>query len=152
MSTKTRTQPDIEVGQLVDRFMRNIHADLGRKAPTFDTENVGPAGGMVLMALADREPIAIHELVRIIAGDKAQITRLLQTLRAKGLIEKSQSPDDGRVCVLQLTPKGCETVTGLRYAVAKAIDGLLGPLSAQERGTLKALLKKALCCWSRPRP
>lgn len=53
MSTKTRAMPDIEVGQLVDRFMRHIHADLGRKAPTFDKEKVGPAGGMVLMALAD---------------------------------------------------------------------------------------------------
>lgn len=143
MSTKTRAQPDIEIGQFVDRFMRSIHADLGRKAPNFDTEKVGPAGGMVLMALADHEPIAIHELVRIIARDKAQITRLLQTLGAKGLIEKSQSPDDGRVCVLQLTPKGWETVSRLRYAVAEAIDGLLDPLSGQERATLKSLLKKA---------
>ncbi|MEL6801822.1 MAG: hypothetical protein AAFO80_18280 [Pseudomonadota bacterium] len=67
--------PEIEIGQLVDRFMRHIHADLGRKAPTFDKERVGPAGGMVLMALADQEPVAIHKLLRSIARDKAQITR-----------------------------------------------------------------------------
>lgn len=143
MSTKTKAMPDIEVGQLVDRFMRHIHADLGRKAQTFDTEKVGPAGGMVLMALADQEPIAIHELVRIIARDKAQVTRLLHSLGTKGLIEKSQSPVDGRVCVLQLTPKGRDTVTRLRYAVAETIDGLLDPLNGQERDTLKVLLKKA---------
>lgn len=135
--------PDIEVGQLVDRFMRSIHADLGRKAATFDKEKVGPAGGMVLMAIADHEPIAIHELVRLIARDKAQITRLLQSLGAKGLVEKSQSTVDGRVCVLQLTPKGRETVTQLSYAVAETIDGLLNPLNGQERDTLKELLKKA---------
>lgn len=82
--------------------------------------------------------------MRVIARDKAQVTRLLQTLGAKGLIEKSQSPNDGRVCVLQLTPKGRETVTRLSYAVAEAIDGLLEPLSGQERNTLKVLLKKAL--------
>jgi len=143
MSTKTKPKPDIEVGQLVDRFIRSIHADLGRKASAFDTERVGPAGGMVLMALADHEPVAIHELVRIIARDKAQITRLLQTLGTKGLIDKSQSPNDGRVCVLQLTPKGREAVTRLRHAVAETIDGLLDPLNERDRDTLKALLKKA---------
>ncbi|MEO1154386.1 MAG: hypothetical protein AAFX59_11050 [Pseudomonadota bacterium] len=67
--------PDIEIGQLVDRFMRHIHADPGRKAPTFDKERVGPAGGMVLMALADQEPVAIHRLLRSIARNKVQITR-----------------------------------------------------------------------------
>lgn len=134
--------PDIEIGQLVDRFMRHIHADLGRKAPSFDKERVGPAGGMVLMALADQEPVAIHELVRSIARDKAQITRLLKTLAAKGLIEKSQSQTDGRVCVLRLTRKGRDTVTGLQLAVAETIDVLLDPLGGQERETLKVLLKK----------
>ena len=144
MSTKTNVAPDIEVGQLLDRFMRHIHTDLGRKAPTFDTEKVGPVGGMMLMALADQEPIAIHELVRVIARDKAQVTRLLQTLGAKGLIEKSQSSVDGRVCVLRLTPKGWDTVKRLRSAIAETVDGLLGPLSGQERDTLKSLLKKAV--------
>ncbi|MEM9434667.1 MAG: MarR family transcriptional regulator [Pseudomonadota bacterium] len=144
MSTKTKAVPDIEIGKLVDRFMRHIHCELGRKAPTFDTEKVGPAGGLVLMTLADLEPVAIHELVRTIARDKAQITRLLQSLEKKGLIEKSPSRDDGRVSVLQLTPKGEDTVARLRFVVAETIDSLLDPLSAQERGTLKSLLKKAL--------
>lgn len=143
MSTKLRATPDIEVGQLVDRFMRHIHADLGRKSPTFDKEKVGPAGGMVLMALADHQPVAIHELVRIIARDKAQVTRLLQSLGTKGLVEKSQSPSDGRVCVLQLTTKGQESVRRLRYALAETIDGLLDRLNGQERDVLKGLLKKA---------
>lgn len=143
MSTKTTAMPDIEIGQLVDRFMRHIHGDLGRKAPSFDTQRVGPAGGMVLMTLADQEPVAIHELVRSIARDKAQITRLLQALGNKGLVEKFQSPTDGRVCMLQLTAKGQDTVAGLRLALAETIEGLLDPLDGRERETLKLLLKKA---------
>lgn len=148
MSTKTETAPDTgpdtEIGQLVDRFMRRIHCDLGRKAPSFDQEKVGPAGGMVLMTLADQEPVPIHELVRIIARDKAQVTRLLQSLGKKGLVQKSSSTQDGRVCVLQLTDKGRDTVDGLRLAVSETIDDLLSPLSGVERQTLKELLRKAL--------
>ncbi|MEM9319013.1 MAG: MarR family transcriptional regulator [Pseudomonadota bacterium] len=144
MSTKTDVKPDTEIGQLVDRFMRHIHSDLGRRAPSFDRERVGPAGGLVLMTLADLEPVPIHELVRALARDKAQITRLLQSLNSKGLVEKSSSPTDGRVCVLQLTQKGQETVEGLRLALAETIEGLLVPLSIEERGSLKSLLQKVL--------
>ncbi len=148
MSTKLKAKPkagpDVEIGQLVDRFMRQIHCDLGRKAPTFDVEKVGPAGGLVLMTLADLQPVPIHELVRSISRDKAQVTRLLQSLGKKGLVDKSQSEDDGRVCVLRLTPKGEQTVGGLRQALAETIDCLLHELSDGERGTLKALLQKAL--------
>lgn len=143
MSNKKGLLPDIEVAQLVDRLMRSIHADLGRKASSFDKEKVGPAGGMMLMALADLEPVAIHELVRSVARDKAQVTRLLQTLGTKGLIHRSQSPNDGRVCILQLTPKGRDTVNGLKGALAETIDGLMDPLTRPERETLKSLLKKA---------
>lgn len=95
------------------------------------------------MTLADLEPVPIHELVRSIARDKAQITRLLQSLGKKGLIKKSSSPDDGRVCVLQLTAKGRETVAYLSLALSETIDSLLSPLSALERENLKTLLRKA---------
>ncbi|MEL6837767.1 MAG: MarR family transcriptional regulator [Pseudomonadota bacterium] len=143
MSTKTKPMPDIEIGQLVDRFMRQIHCDVGRKAPTFDADRIGPAGGMVLMALADQEPVPIHVLVRSISRDKAQITRLLHTLENKGLVAKSQSHVDGRVCILQLTPKGRDTVARLRLALAETIAGLLGPLDHHECDALKSLLRKA---------
>lgn len=58
-------------GQLVDRFKRHINADLGRKTQMFDTEKVGPAGVTVLMALTNQERTAIHELLRVIAREKA---------------------------------------------------------------------------------
>ena len=144
MSNKTQTAADTEIAQLVDRFMRQIHSDLGRKAPEFDVEKVGPAGGLVLMTLADLQPVPIHELVRALARDKAQITRLLQSLGKKGLIKKTQSTKDGRVCVLQLSAKGHSTVDDLRHALAGTIDGVLAPLSKRERDTLKTLLKKAI--------
>ncbi|MEL7026959.1 MAG: MarR family transcriptional regulator [Pseudomonadota bacterium] len=143
MSTKTKLRPDIEIGQLVDRFMRSIHFDLGRKAPAFDREKVGPLGGMVLMTLADLQPVPMHELVRTMSRDKAQITRLLQSLGQKGLVEKLPSSTDKRVCVLRLSAKGQQTVDGLRQALAETIDEVLLPLNADERRLLKDLLRKA---------
>ena len=142
MSTEAEAVPDTEIGQLMDRFMRHIHCELGRKAPSFDPDRVGPAGGLVLMTLADLEPVPLNELVRFIARDKAQITRLLQSLDRKGLVEKSISPIDGRICVVALSEKGQDTVARLKLALAETIDGLLTPLNVQERNTLKSLLKR----------
>ncbi|MEO1058707.1 MAG: hypothetical protein AAFY28_17520, partial [Actinomycetota bacterium] len=34
-----------------DRFMRRLHGGLHARAPEFDTERVGPGGGMILMTL-----------------------------------------------------------------------------------------------------
>ncbi|MEM6463252.1 MAG: MarR family transcriptional regulator [Pseudomonadota bacterium] len=144
MSTNTASLPDVEIGQFVDRFMRRIHADLGRKAHAFDPERVGPAGGLILMTLADIEPAPIHELVRLIARDKSQVTRALQSLGRKGLIDRSMSAADGRVCVLSLTEKGAETVERLRLALAESIDKVLTPLAPDEKRMLKSLLRKAL--------
>lgn len=144
MSTKTVSASDIEIGQLVDLLMRRIHTDLSGRAAEFDAHKVGPLGGMVLMTLADAEPVPIHRLVEIIARDKAQVTRLLQSLGQKGLIERSNSPDDGRVCVLSLSPQGREAVHGLRIALAQAIDMVLDRLSGDERAKLTGLLRKGL--------
>ncbi|MEM1272363.1 MAG: MarR family transcriptional regulator [Pseudomonadota bacterium] len=142
MSTKTIVTREIEIGQLVDRFMRQMHRELSERGPKYDTAKVGPAGGMVLMTLADVEPVPIHELVRLIARDKAQITRLLQSLGAKGLIERSQSTQDGRVCILQLSSDGRAAVDGLRQALADTISHVLSPLSERERDIFKELLIK----------
>ena len=124
--------------------MRRIHTNLAGRAAEFDREGVGPLGGMVLMTLADTEPVPIHRLVELMARDKAQVTRLLQTLGKKGLIDRANAPDDGRVCVLSLSPKGHETVHGLRIALAQAIDTVLHKLSADERAEMSRLLRKGL--------
>ncbi|MEM1288355.1 MAG: MarR family transcriptional regulator [Pseudomonadota bacterium] len=144
LSTISFSKADIEIAQLVDLLMRRIHTDLDARSGEFDVARVGPLGGMVLMTLADIEPAPIHRLVELVARDKAQVTRLLQTLGKKGLIDRSNSPDDGRVCVLSLSPKGLETVHGLRIALAQSIDTVLDRLSGKERAQMTRLLRKGL--------
>ncbi|MEL6216767.1 MAG: MarR family transcriptional regulator, partial [Pseudomonadota bacterium] len=86
MSTKTDPKPDIEVARLVDRLMRRIHASLNAAAPDFDRHGVGPAGGILLLTLADIEPARVHDLATQISRDKSQVTRGIQALERKGLI------------------------------------------------------------------
>ena len=135
---------DTELAILVDRFMRQIHMSLQAKASGFDTENVGPGGGMVLLTLADMGPSEMHELTRRVARDKSQMTRLMKSLETKGLLERTTSKADARVSIVSLTPFGNEVVDTLRRAVAEAIGQVLSPITEQEKEQLKELMRKAL--------
>lgn len=134
--------PDIETAQLTDRFMRRIHAQLGARAGQFDTHKVGPSSGILLLTLADMAPVKLHALVSAMQRDKSQMTRAVQGLEAKGLIERQDDPEDARVSVLQLTPLGQEAVLRIQEAVAQVLADILVPLSDQEQETLRALLRR----------
>ncbi len=133
---------DIVIAQLVDRFMRRIHVELQARAPEFDPDRIGPSASMILMALADLEPIAANELARRVARDKSQMTRVLKSLAEKGLIERCACEGDARVSLVALTLDGRGYVTEVKKVLTEIIDGILAPLAPDERGGLTAILSK----------
>ena len=135
---------DTDLALLIDRFMRTIHFGLQQRAPGFDREAVGPGGGIVLMTLADAGKISLHELSSRVARDKSQMTRMIRSLESKGLVIKEISPDDGRVSLVSLTPKGVAIVGELMQTVAEVIGEILQPISEDERRELTALLSRVV--------
>ena len=133
-----------ELALLVDRFMRKIHSRLQERAPGFDRETVGPGGGIVLMTLADTGRISLNELTIRVARDKSQMTRMIRSLEAKGLVQREVAPDDARVSLIYLTPKGSEIVGELMQTVAEVIGEILEPISESERKTLQSLLAQVV--------
>ena len=142
MSTKILSPPDVETALLLDRFMRRVHAQLNATAPEFDTYKVGPAGGMLLIALSEIEPAPIHALVDRLARDKSQITRVVRTFERKGLVQRTDDPGDGRVQVVALTDEGRAFVDRLLEAVSAAIAETIAPLSTGDQDDLRRLLRK----------
>lgn len=131
-----------EVAYLVDRFMRRIAAGLHMKAVEVDTERVGPFGGMILLTLSDIEPAAIHALVDSMGRDKSQMTRAIQTLERKGMIERQVSREDGRVVMLELSDRGHDFVREIKRLLTDVIDGILAPTTTAERAQLLDVLRK----------
>ena len=126
----------------IDRFMRTIHASLQAKSADFDRQNVGPAGGMVLLTLADLGRPEMHELTERFARDKSQMTRVVQVLEVKGLVARATSKRDARARVVSLTPAGQQVVEELKLALAETIADLISPLSETEQATFRALMKR----------
>lgn len=126
----------------IDRFMRLIHTNLHPKAEVVDHEKIGPFGGMVLMTIAEHEPLSIQALTRQLARDKAQMTRIIQLLERKSLLHRTQSSEDGRVSMVSLTDKGHALVVGFQDALAEVVEDLLSGIKAEERKRFSATLQK----------
>lgn len=133
-----------DLALLIDRFMRRIHFGLQSRAASFDTEKVGPGGGVVLLTLADLGRPGLHELTRRVARDKSQMTRIIRSLESKDLVERAPSQHDARVTIVFLTAEGERVVDTLRQVVAETIGDILAPISASEEEMLRNLLERAL--------
>lgn len=135
---------DTELALLIDRFMRRIHFGLQSKGPSFDTEKVGPGGGIVLLTLSEMGCPGLQELTQKVARDKSQMTRTIRSLENKGLVERKPSSDDARVTHVALTHAGERVVDALKEVVSETINEILSPISKSEERVLRNLLERAL--------
>lgn len=126
----------------IDRLMRRIHAELHPQAAEFDTHNVGPLGGMLLLTIADSEPIDVQTVTRALGRDKSQISRLIKKTEEQGLIHREKNADDGRSVVLTLTDDGRRQLEKIQAALTSTIEDILKPLDASERDVFRQLLSK----------
>ncbi|MDE2120140.1 MAG: MarR family transcriptional regulator [Betaproteobacteria bacterium] len=74
--------------------------------------------------------------------DAGAMTRMLDRLEAKGLIERERSTQDRRVVHLRLTPRGEEVVARIPHRLAGVLNRQLRGFSLEEFQTLLELLQR----------
>ncbi|CAG8863659.1 Multiple antibiotic resistance protein MarR [Pseudomonas fluorescens] len=84
------------------------------------------------------------ELCRYLGLDSGSMTRMLDRLEQKGLIQRSRCPDDRRLVRLVLTDEGQRLADRLPEIGASAMNELVGGLEPGELRTLESLLAKVL--------
>jgi DNA-binding MarR family transcriptional regulator len=92
-----------------------------------------PRQHLLLLQIAGSEDgtATISQLVTSLALSQSAITELVQRAEAAGLINRSQSPDDGRVSHLSLTATGESKLA--------AVHDALGPERAELRRVMDTL-------------
>ncbi|MEM7692937.1 MAG: MarR family transcriptional regulator [Pseudomonadota bacterium] len=133
---------DVSLAILLDRFVRRMHVALRDKSPAFDTEGVGPTGGMILLTMAELGCVPMQDVTNRFGRDKSQMTRAIQSLERKGLVARVPSQADRRVVFVRLTPPGEAFVDTLRAVISQTIDEILEPISPEERQYLKNVLSR----------
>ncbi len=128
----------------IDRLMRRIHAELQPRAQDFDRHKVGPLGGMLLLTIGEMEPVDSKSVVEALGRDKSQISRLIQKLERKGLIEREPSPEDGRIQFLSLTSTGHDQLMRIKDVLNTIVDELFSDISKEDRSAFNAIIHQVV--------
>jgi DNA-binding MarR family transcriptional regulator len=94
----------------------------------------------VLNVLDVEGAITQQSLGKCVGIDPSSMVSTIDELEAQGLVERRRHPSDRRAHALHLTAKGRQTLSRGRELARGAQDELLGPLDAEEREQLHALL------------
>jgi DNA-binding MarR family transcriptional regulator len=114
---------------------------VGRVADVLRSFGLSPAGGLVLSILADAErPLPPHEIGGRLIVTRATVTGLVDSLERRGFVRRVAHPDDGRMLLIELTPKGRRVAIQFRPVVHGRQRVWFEGLSEAERATLLGLL------------
>jgi DNA-binding MarR family transcriptional regulator len=98
----------------------------------------------VLTALSDFGPLAQHELADRLNLNRSHLVGYIDALEERGLVQRERDPDDRRRQHVALTRTG-RTLARRLHDVARASQAqFLEVLSASERETLVALLRRVV--------
>jgi MarR family 2-MHQ and catechol resistance regulon transcriptional repressor len=103
---------------------------------------VTPAQFAVLEALGHLGPMSLGDLARKMLVSCGNTTVIVDNLEKEGLLERGTVPNDRRVTVVQLTPKGQKMFHDVFPQHAAAMTELISVLSEKEQVRLGSLLKK----------
>ncbi len=104
------------------------------------------AQGGVLLLLASGNYMTAADLVREVYTDAASMTRMLNRLQKRGLVERVANTDDRRQMRLQLTAEGALLAARMPPIMAAVLSEQFSGFSAEEVGFLKSLLRKLTQC------
>lgn len=120
---------------------RAYHSLAGRVNRFFEERGITGAQFGVLRCLADAGPsgLMLSDLSRHLMVTCGNITGVVDRLEQAGYLQRERQPDDRRVVVARLTPKGSALYADLMPAYEVLVTGLLSMLPAEDQDALSRL-------------
>jgi DNA-binding MarR family transcriptional regulator len=143
MTTHPSAVPPVTefAGQLLFRLWRATHT---RTAELLDSVGLTPALFALLNVIGAREGAIQQELGSALGIDRSTMVSLIDQLESAGLATRRPSPTDRRAREIAITSRGRGLLRRARGLISQVEDEVLAGLTAEERGELLALLRRAL--------
>jgi len=122
-----------------DGVRRRMAGVLGPERLTLQQYNV-----LRILRGARPEPLPTLEIAARTIERTPGITRLLDSLVEKGLVDRERSAEDRRTVLCRITPTGLELLAGLDAPVEVSDQLAVAALSEEEQGKLVELLQRII--------
>jgi DNA-binding MarR family transcriptional regulator len=132
---------DDQAGYLLGAAFAKAHGNLRRRIAEFD---VTPPQHAVIMRLHQHGEVSQNSLGRMAGMKPATIHGIVRRLKARGVAASRPDPNDGRLHVVTLSPAGRALAHELASRSLDATAATVAPLSAAERTSLMAMLRRML--------
>ena len=142
MGFQDRPPPEPLAGALGFLLSWNGQRIAAKFAAALEPLGLRPPHFGVLQLIAAEPGRAQQELVDRSMIDPSSMVKVIDELESLGLAERRVDPNDRRKRAVHLTPAGAEMLGRARKAAMATADDVLGPLTPDERDTLRRLLRK----------
>ena len=130
---------DLSLGWLMRQIKQSMVAHADKFLGQHDLTHAQWAPMLRLRAVG---PMSSAALARELAMDGGAMTRLLDRLEAKGLVQRERSVEDRRVVVVSLSPAGEQAMAGMPAVLSQIFNAHLAGFTQEEFHTLLALLQR----------
>lgn len=132
-----------ELGKYPGYLMARLgEASRRRFHKALEPEGLHPKHFGVMTMLAAHPGMSQHQLHEKTAIDPSSMVAVIDELEARGLAQRRPDPADRRARQVFLTEQGEQTLQRIRTLTAELQREFFGTLTAEERKTLHALLRK----------
>ena len=131
----------------LDSYLPYLLNRAGNRIATAFGEEVRPLGATlqmwrVLAALRERDGRRMGDLSDTTSIEVSTLTRLVDTMEAKGLVARRRAADDARVIVLHVTPAGRRLTQRIVPVAERYEQVALAGFTPAETEQLKAALRR----------
>lgn len=130
--------------KLMHMCKRNVHRQLEQL-----NLDIAPMHVRVIKIINKREVCTAMDIATCLDRDKAQVTRLINTLIELDYVQKMPNPDDKRSQCLLITEKGQGVIEHIKTIDRAVADKLTVGISEQDLQTFERITKAMsgnLCC------
>jgi DNA-binding MarR family transcriptional regulator len=131
---------DDEAGVLSELLMRAARAQRSRWRDLLAPWDLSPSQARALRVLCDRQEVRVSDLAEGLRIAPRSATEVVDSLEARGLVERTADPRDRRAVILRPTADGRRISAEVDAARAADARALFGRLSAEDRAQLTRIL------------
>lgn len=132
-------QMEDQIGFLLRRAYQRTTAHFNEVLAEF---SVTPTQLAALCKLDELGSTSQNELGRQTAMDPATIWGVINRLIKRGWVSQAEAPNDGRLVMLDLTPKGRAVTREMKMIAGNVTERATAALSPEERRQLRDLLRR----------